>query len=64
MLLRKMSPADMQWLQDVRKALVHSLATSETSLANILERTRDINDEVRKMAFATVRERVPMDCLR
>lgn len=95
--------------------MLHSLATSEISLADILERTRDINDEVsclprapsllsptccacvagcvvwclfrtqqhgydarahlaififilivqvRKMAFAAIRERIPLEYLR
>jgi hypothetical protein len=32
--------------QDVRKAVIHSVAASQTSLADILNRTRDVNDEV------------------
>ena len=34
-------------VQDVRKAVLHSLPTAECSLAEVLERTRDVNDEVR-----------------
>ena len=33
-------------MQDVRKAVLHSLPTAECSLAEVLERTRDVNDEV------------------
>ncbi len=32
--------------QDVRKAVLHSLPTAECSLPEILDRTRDVNDEV------------------
>ena len=99
-------------VQDVRKAVLHSLSAAPCSLPEILDRTRDINDEVqadvtmdqhfvlssamqlwqtvatdmlhcqglgrfcicltemvvllqvRKMAFAAIRDRVPMQYLR
>lgn len=49
-------------MQDVRKAVLHSLPTAECSLAEIMERTRDVNDEVRVPAshchaLATTRSR-------
>ncbi len=37
--------------QDVRKAILHSLPTAECSLAEVLERTRDTNDEVQQFFF-------------
>jgi len=33
-------------MQDVRKAVLHSLSAAPCSLPDILDRTRDINDEV------------------
>ena len=33
-------------VQDVRKAILHSLSAAPCSLPEILDRTRDINDEV------------------
>ena len=39
-------------MQDVRKAVLHSLPTAECSLAEILDRTRDVSDEVRARSGA------------
>ncbi|BDA45173.1 probable condensin complex subunit 3 at N-terminal half [Coccomyxa sp. Obi] len=49
--------------KDVRKAVLHSLSAARCSLPEILNRTRDISDEVRKMAYAAVRDRVPLEFL-
>ncbi|EIE21059.1 hypothetical protein COCSUDRAFT_43416 [Coccomyxa subellipsoidea C-169] len=49
--------------KDVRKAVLHSLSAARCSLPEILNRTRDISDEVRKMAYAAIRDRVPLEFL-
>ncbi|CAL8469060.1 g8601 [Coccomyxa elongata] len=49
--------------KDVRKAVLHSLSAARCSLPEILNRTRDISDEVRKMAYAAVRDRIPLEFL-
>jgi condensin complex subunit 3 len=49
--------------KDVRKMLVGSVATSESTLRIIIDRTRDVNEEVRRVAFIVLSAKVEMRCL-
>ena len=46
-------------VQDVRKAVLHSLSAAPCSLPEILDRTRDIDDEVRHLNSSTGHHHFP-----
>ncbi|XP_069140747.1 condensin complex subunit 3-like [Argopecten irradians] len=48
---------------DVRRAVLSVIAPSTKTLAAILERTRDVNDTVRKMAYMVLGEKVHIKAL-
>ncbi|XP_074641099.1 condensin complex subunit 3-like [Tubulanus polymorphus] len=49
--------------QDVRKAVLQSIATSTQTLPQILERTRDVKDVVRKASFIVIAEKIHIKAL-
>ncbi|KAK3246813.1 hypothetical protein CYMTET_43668 [Cymbomonas tetramitiformis] len=44
--------------KDVRKAALGSIGTSDFTLEMVVERTKDINEEVRRIAFMVLREKL------
>jgi hypothetical protein len=48
----------------VRKAVLHYICINEHTLDDILQRTRDVQPEVRKAAFTVISERLSLDGLK
>lgn len=48
---------------DVRSAILANMVPSTRALEAILQRTRDVKDVVRKLAFERIAEKIPVKCL-
>ncbi len=51
------------FLRDVRKAILSVIGISKITITDILERTRDVHEEVRKHAYTVLGMKVPVDKL-
>ncbi|KAK9811687.1 hypothetical protein WJX72_008386 [[Myrmecia] bisecta] len=51
---------DIERNKDVRKAVLASLPISDATVGCLMERTRDTSDDVRKMSYAVIAEKVPL----
>jgi len=49
--------------RDVRKAVLSTIAISQFTLDAVLQRTRDVNEDVRKHAFVVIEHKIPVRSL-
>ena len=49
--------------KEVRKAVVASLGVSDATLPALVDRTRDVADDVRRTTFRTLADKVPLAAL-
>lgn len=49
--------------RDVRKAVLTAIGMSTFTAQHVLTRTKDVNDDVRKMTYTIFGKKVPMDKL-
>ena len=47
--------------KDARKAILGALAISDHTISVVVERTRDISEEVRRIAFLALAAKVPVE---
>lgn len=50
--------------KDVRKAVLASVAIADTTMPDIVDRTSDVNDEVRRVAYHVLAAKVPLQSMK